>query len=185
MKDSIRRAIVTVSVVFSLLFALSVGLMAQQQPDSSSSKQTDQQNEKKDKKKKKKDKKQPDDAVDTAVFSEAVANNVMNDLRDGLEGHVQRLMLSAFDEDKMDGYLSFEDQIEAFFNRYESFTVHYRILQTSVEGAKGVVLVSFEMEEIPKGSGSPVRKSSQIRFELERGKKGWKIVDFNPKGFFS
>lgn len=156
----------------------SAGQQQQQQPDQSKDK----------KKKKDKDKKDkgPQDVYNTEVFSTAVANNVLNDLRDGLEGHTPRLMLSAFDADKMDGYLEFEDQIEAFFNRYQAFSVYFRIAQSSTEGPKGIVLVDIQLEEIPRGATAPPqRKNGQIRFELERGKKGWKIVDFNPRNFFS
>ncbi|MFZ3214033.1 MAG: hypothetical protein WA188_21195 [Terriglobales bacterium] len=140
-----------------------------------------------DQSKKKKDKKDKgsQDPVNTEVFSTAAANSVLNDLRDGLEGHTQRLMLSAFDADKMDGYLQFEDQIEAFFNKYTSFTVYFRIAQTATDGPKGIVLVDIQLEENPRGAAPPVRKSGQMRFELERGKKGWKIVDFSPRNFFS
>jgi hypothetical protein len=94
-------------------------------------------------------------------------------------------MLSAFDQDKMDGYLTFEDQIDAMMQRYDSFRVHYSISQSTIEGAKGVVLVDFELEEIPRDGGAPIRRSGQLKFEMERGRKGWKIVDFNPRGFFS
>jgi hypothetical protein len=36
-----------------------------------------------------------------------------------------------------------------------------------------------------QGNGRPVRKSGQLRFEVEKGKKGWQIVDFRDRGFFS
>jgi hypothetical protein len=153
-------------------------------PQASASGQ-EQPSKEKDKKEKKKKDKKPNDVYDSTVFSQAVASNVLNDLRDGLEGHSQRLMLSAFDEDKMDGYLSFEDQIEALFQRYDSFRVHYSITQSTIEGPRGVVLVQWEMEEIPRTGGPPQRRTGQIRFEMERGRKGWKIVDFNPRGIFS
>ncbi len=177
-----------------LVLALCLGAVAQQdpyaQPPQQDQKQSkDQEKEKTDKKEKKdtkkKDKTKPEDVYDTAVFSQAVANSVLNDLRDGLEGHSQRLALSAFDQDKMDGYLTFEDQIEAMMQRYEAFRVHYRITQSTVEGARGVVLVDWQMEEIPRSGGAPIRRNGQIKFEMERGRKGWKIVDFNPRGFFS
>ena len=54
-----------------------------------------------------------------------------------------------------------------------------------MENNKGVVLALFEMEEMPKNGGTPQRRSQQVRFELERGRKGWRIVDYNPRGFFS
>ena len=47
------------------------------------------------------------------------------------------------------------------------------------------MLVDWEMEELPKGSGSPQRRNGQIKFEMERGRKGWKITDFTPRGLFS
>jgi len=128
---------------------------------------------------------EPADAYDTEVFSDRVANNVLGLIRDGLEGHDQRLMESAFDGDQMDGYLSFEDQLESFFNRYVGFRVHIRIIQTSIEGPKGIVTAQFELEGMPRDNSNPVRRSDQLRFVLERGRKGWRIVDFNPRNFFS
>jgi hypothetical protein len=140
--------------------------------------------DKKDKKKKKKSGGQ--DLLDAGtVFNERVANDVLGQIRDGLEGHSRRLMLSAFDSDKMDGYLTFEDQIDAFFNRYEGFRVHFRIANVTVEGPKGVVLVDAELEQIPATGGAAQRKRTQLRFELEMGRKGWRVVDFRDRGFFS
>jgi len=159
-----------------------------QNPPNDSSGQQQQQLPPEQSKKKKKDKKNKDsqDVVNAEVFSTAVASSVLNDIRDGLEGHTQRLMLSAFDADNMGGYLQFEDQIEAFFNKYSTFSVYYRIAQTATDGPKGIALVDIQLEEIPRGSVSPpIRKNGQMRFELERGKKGWKIVDFSPRNFFS
>jgi hypothetical protein len=145
-----------------------------------------QKDKKKDKKKKKKDKGSADDVTVPTSFSDAVAQDVIQQLTDGLEGHSERLMLSTFDDNKMDGYLNFEDQIEAFFQKYDSFRVHFHIDQATTEGDKGVVLVDIEMEEIPRSaSAQPVRKRDQMRFEMERGKKGWKIVDLRPRTFFS
>jgi hypothetical protein len=146
--------------------------------------QSTQDQNKKDKKKKKKSGGQ--DLLDAGtVFNERVANDVLGQIRDGLEGHSRRLMLSAFDSDKMDGYLTFEDQIDAFFNRYEGFRVHFRIANVTVEGPKGVVLVDAELEQIPATGGAAQRKRSQLRFELEMGRKGWRVVDFRDRGFFS
>jgi Ni/Co efflux regulator RcnB len=185
-----RRLVLTIATLCLFSFSLCLAA-AQQAPDSSSppqeqpKKDSDKDKDKDKKDKKKKDKAKAQDPYDSAVFSQAVANTVLNDLRDGLEGHSQRLLLSAFDQDKMDGYLTLEDQIEAMMQRYDSFRVHFRISQSSIEGPKGVVLVDFDLEEIPRAGGAPIRRSGQVKFEMERGRKGWKIVDFNPRGFLS
>jgi hypothetical protein len=63
--------------------------------------------------------------------------------------------------------------------------VHSRIIQATTEGERGIILCDFEMEAIPAGDAPPVRKQDQLRFELERGNKGWKIVDLKPRDFFS
>jgi hypothetical protein len=137
---------------------------------------------------KKNDEKQTKDAAppeDAAAFDERAAAVVLGTIRDGLEGHSQRRLLSAFDAEKMDGFLTFEDQIEAYFTRYESFRVTLRIIQTSEENNRGVILADFQLENEPRGGGRISRRQGQLRFELERGAKGWKIVDINPRGFFS
>jgi hypothetical protein len=159
-----------------------------QNPPSNNTQNPPPDNSTQNKKKKKKD--SPQDVLNSEVFSDAVAKSVLNDIRDGLEGHSPRLMESAFDADKMDGYLMFEDQLEAMFQRYSEFRVHFTLSQNSVEGSKGVILVDIEMEEVPNSTGKntnpqPLRKNGQVRFVLERGKKGWKIVDFDPRSFFS
>ncbi len=128
----------------------------------------------------------PQNAPEDSAFSDAVVDKVLNEIRNGLEAHSASVMLSAFDRDRMNGYGTFADQVRAFFDRYEAFRVRYRIAETTVEGGRGVALVEFEMEETPRaGNAPPERKTAQLRFELERGGKGWKIVDLQPRGFFS
>jgi hypothetical protein len=180
------------AVLLVLAMAATVSFARQSSSDNSAEQSEKQaKQDKKDKKKKDKEKKDaekkngPQDEVNTEVFSQAIANDVLGQVRDGLEGHSARLMLGAFDQDKMSGYLSFEDQIEALFQKYDSFRVHYRISTSTIEGSKGVVLVDWEMEEIPKSGGAPARRNGQIKFEMERSRKGWKITDFNPRALFS
>ena len=147
--------------------------------------QQPQPDQSKDKKKDKKKKKDQDDALSTEEFSDRVTNNILRDMKDGLEGHVQRMLMSVFDDNQLDGYLQLEDQIEQFFNKYDALRIHYRIIQNTVEGPKGIALVEMQMEAAPReGRGQALRRDEQIRFELERGKKGWKIVDFRPRDFF-
>jgi hypothetical protein len=175
-----RRAL---TVVPFLLVAFVLSLTAQQPappagaPQSSGSAKQD--------KKQKKDSSAKEDAATPAAFDERAAAEVLGVIRNGLEGHSQRLLLSAFDADKMNGFLTFEDQIEAYFTRYEAFRVTIRIIQTSEENNRGVVLAEFQLENEPRGGGHIARREGPLRFELEHGPKGWKIVDFNSRGFFS
>jgi hypothetical protein len=45
--------------------------------------------------------------ANAAVFDERAAAAVLGTIRNGLESHSQRRLLSAFDRDKMDGFLTF------------------------------------------------------------------------------
>jgi hypothetical protein len=124
-------------------------------------------------------------AEDLPVFDERAAAVVLGTIRDGLEGHSAHRLLSAFDAEKMDGYRSFQDQIDAYFASYESFRVTLRILQTSQDGDRGVILAAFQLENNPRNGEQLSRREGQLRFVLERGPQGWKIVDFDPREFFS
>jgi hypothetical protein len=123
--------------------------------------------------------------ADSPAFDERAAAAILNTIRNGLESHSPRLLLSAFDADKMDGYLTFSDQIDAYFASYQSFRVTLRIVQTSEENHRGIILADFQMENEPRDGAPIARRQAQLRFELELGPHGWKIVDFTPRAFFS
>jgi ketosteroid isomerase-like protein len=124
-------------------------------------------------------------AEEFPVFDERAAAVVLGTIRDGLEGHSAHRLLSAFDAHKMDGYGSFQDQIDAYFAANESIRVTLRILETSQEGDRGFILAAFQLENNPRDGEQLSRREAQLRFVLERGPQGWKIVDFDPREFFS
>ncbi len=121
--------------------------------------------------------------VVATVFSEDVANQLLAQIRDGLQGHNPRRMLATFDRDHMDGYFSLEDRTYAYFNRYDSFRAFFHVLQSSTEKDRGVALAEWQIEASP-ASGPPERREGQVRFEFAAGKDGWQIVDFTPRDFF-
>jgi len=46
-----------------------------------------------------------------------VATSLLQKLADGLEGYSDRLMLSAFDDNKMEGFVTFQQHVVALFRR--------------------------------------------------------------------
>lgn len=129
-------------------------------------------------------KKIPPTPPSSEEFSEDVAAQVLGLIRDGLQNHSPNRMLAAFDRDQFSNYLSFEDQLHAYFNQYDSFRSYFRILQTSTEDTHGVVLAEWQIEASRNSGGPPQRREAQVRFELAAGKNGWQIVDFSPRNFF-
>jgi hypothetical protein len=171
-----RRALTLVPFI---LLAFVLSLAAQQQPAPSTDAPQGTGSAKQNGKQKK------DEAADTAVFDERAAAQVLGTIRDGLEARSQRRFLSAFDPTKMDDFRTFEDQIDAYFTRHVAFRVTLRIIQTSEENSRGVILADFQVEGEPRGGGPVSTRQGQLRFELERGAKGWKIVNLDPRAFFS
>ncbi|HET9742509.1 MAG TPA: hypothetical protein VFQ00_07160 [Terriglobales bacterium] len=125
-------------------------------------------------------------STDTAAFSENAAHTLLQQVRDGLVAHNERKMLSAFDAEQMTDYPTFRRQIDALFDTYDSFRVHFTIEQSSGDNERGTATVDFEIEESPASSGGqPVRKQEELRFSFEHAKTGWKILDVDPRSFFS
>ncbi len=118
-------------------------------------------------------------------FSEEIVNRLLGQLKKGFEGRNEHRVLAAFDAERMDGYLEFQDQVGAFLQRYDPIRIYYRVAQTSTESGQGIALVEMQMEADPAdGNGPPVRRDRQVRFEFVRGKE-WKIVAIEPREFFA
>ena len=118
-------------------------------------------------------------------FSNAVASRLLQQVTEGFNSSNQGEVLAAFDRARMKNYDQFRANIQALFAQYESFRAGYNLRQSWAQGERGVVMVEFELEGTPPGEGSaPFRRSAQLRFEFERGRAGWKIVDVSPREFF-
>ena len=72
------------------------------------------------------------DPTDTFAATQ-VAEKLLRQLRDGLEARNSRQLLAAFDDQRMEGYLAFKDQVESFFAQYASFRVYLRVQSASLE----------------------------------------------------
>lgn len=111
---------------------------------------------------------------------------VLGKMKDGLESHSQRRFLSAFDPSQMEGYLEFQDRISELLRQYYSFAVRYDLVQTKAENERIVALVDFQLEASRQETSiSPLRRNQRIRLDLAKTKKGWEIVDLQPREFFN
>jgi hypothetical protein len=119
-------------------------------------------------------------------FSDAVAARLLEQVTQGFITNNQGQVLSAFNAVRMKNYARFRENVAALFAQYQSFRAAYRLRQSWPQRERGVVIVDFELEGEPLEEGSPpFRHSAQLRFEFERGREGWKIVDVAPRSFFS
>ena len=125
-------------------------------------------------------------ASEPPEFNTEVASRLLEQVTQGFVTNNQGQVLAAFEAARMKNYTQFRDSIVTLFAKYESFRAAYRLRQSWPQGDHGVVMVEFELEGTPLNEGAlPFRRSAQLRFEFERGRKGWRIVDVAPRAFFS
>jgi len=120
------------------------------------------------------------------AFTDQIATRLLDQIKEGLEGHMAKKTLGSFDLSRMTAGPAFRNQITAFMNQYETVRIHFNLLETSTTGAEATALVDMEMEQNLSGDVSaPVRKHAQIRFTAQSGTKGWRFTDVQPRSFFS
>jgi hypothetical protein len=127
------------------------------------------------------------DATDSPPSFDAaeIAGKLMRQLQDGLQSRNSRQLLAAFDGDRMPGYLAFKDEVESFFARHDSFRVYLRIESATVEQDSARAVVLATLEAVPRDGSPVIRRETELSFEFARTKGGWKIVELDPRSFFS
>ena len=118
-------------------------------------------------------------------LSDEVIKDVLSDFQRGFETHNLDKVLSVFDADAMPDFPQFRDQMIAYFRIHESFKMRYQILQVTADKDIGTATADMEMEEDPLDIlPTPKRRSAQVRFQIKRTPKGWRIIGLRPIDFF-
>src|ERR1017187_1763597 len=130
---------------------------------------------------------QPAGSVTQAVdLSDEVVRDVLTDLQQGITTHDLERVLEVFDQQNMKDYAQFHDQMVAFFRRYDSVKFRYQLLQVTSDKEGGFAIADIDMDADPSDIlPTPQRRSTQMRFQMKRGLKGWKVVALRPADFFS
>jgi len=128
---------------------------------------------------------QPSAAPSTTDLSDEVIKDVLSDFQRGFETHNLQKVLSVFDADDMPNFAQFRDQLVAYFRLHESFKMRYQLLQVNADKDLGTATADIEMDEDPLDTlSTPKRRSTQMRFQIRRTAKGWRIIGLRPMDFF-
>jgi hypothetical protein len=118
-------------------------------------------------------------------FTDEDALTIFDSLQAALESYNRKRFLSAFDSAHMPNFAAFQDQIKSLFDRYDSFTVTYRLAQTAVENSTGVALADFGLDATSNAEELPdLRRHTELRIVTAWNGKEWKIVDLTPRAVF-
>jgi hypothetical protein len=128
---------------------------------------------------------QPSEAPSSTDLSDEVIKDVLSDFQRGFETHNLYKVLSVFDAAAMPDFAQFRDQMSAYFRLHESFNLRYQLQQVTVDKDLGTATVDIEMDDDPLDTlPTPKRRSTQMRFQIKRTPKGWRIIGLGPMEFF-
>jgi hypothetical protein len=119
-------------------------------------------------------------------LTEQVIHDVLEPLQAGMTGHSLRQVLATLDREDMPGYAQVRDQLAAFFRQYEAVRFRYKVLQVTADKDHGFAMAEVDLEaQSVDRNQVPAQRSTQMRFQIKLGPKGWKIVGFQPSDFFA
>jgi len=120
------------------------------------------------------------------TVTEQVIRDVLEPLQRGIEEHSAAKVLAVFDQQETPDYAQLRDQMRAFFSQHESIRFRYKVLQVEAEKDHGFAIAEIDMAATPLDEIQlTVRRSTQMRFQIKLGVKGWKLVGFKPADFFT
>ncbi len=132
---------------------------------------------------------QPAPADNEQQFSDledAVAHDVLEPLRNGIQVHSLKQITAVLDPQSMPDYAQVRDQFHAMLATYSVLKFRYKILQISSQDGGASVTCEFDLDATPADDNLlPVRRTAQMRLQLKPTSKGWKIVSFSPANFFA
>ena len=128
---------------------------------------------------------QSSDATSSTDLSDEVIKDVLSDFQRGFETHNLAKVLSVFDAGSMPDFTQFRDQMAAYFRLHESFKLRYQLLQVNADQNIGTATADIEMEEDPVDTlPTSKRRTTQMRFQIKRTSKAWRIIGLRPMDFF-
>jgi hypothetical protein len=124
--------------------------------------------------------------VQSLDFTEQVVRDVLSRLQGAIEGRKLSQVSEVFDSESAENYAALRNQFTAFFQHYDVIQFRYHILQVTSDKNLGFVTAEIDMEAAPADDSQvPLRRSTQVRFEMRLLPSGWKVVAFKPAGFFA
>lgn len=120
------------------------------------------------------------------TLTEQVIRDVLGPLQRGIEEHNVAQVLGVFDPQETPDYARLRDQMRAFFSQNDAVRFRYKVLQVTSEKDHGFVIAEVDMAATPGDETKlTVQHSTQMRFEITLGVKGWKLTGFKPSDFFA
>ncbi len=121
----------------------------------------------------------------TPAFADEQAISVLDNLQAALQSYNRQKFMAQFDSAQMPKYSAFENEIKSLFDRYDSFTVTYHLVESAMQNGHGVALVDFGLDASAVQEDSrDLRRHTQLRIVVAWDRDRWRIVDLSPRAIF-
>jgi hypothetical protein len=119
------------------------------------------------------------------AFTEEDALSTLDNLQAALQSYNRKKFLAQFNAAKMPNFSVFQTEINGLFDRYDSFTVTYHLVENAMQSGNGIALADFGLDATSTVNDTlDLRRQSQLRIVLAWSGKEWKIVDLSPRAMF-
>ena len=119
------------------------------------------------------------------AFTEEDAVSVLDNLQAALQSYNRKKFLAQFNAARMPNFSAFQTEINGLFERYDSFTVTYHLVENPIQNGNGIALADFGLDATSTVNDTlDLRRQSQLRIVLAWNGKEWKIVDLSPRAMF-
>lgn len=120
------------------------------------------------------------------TVTEQVIRDVLQPLQRGVEEHNLAQVLAVFDPQETPAYPQLRDQLRAFLAQHEPVRFRYKVLQVTSDKDHAIAVAEIDMAATPADETQlTVQRTTQMRFQMKLGTKGWKLVAFKPSDFFA
>lgn len=119
------------------------------------------------------------------AFTDEAATSVLDNLQAALQSYNRKKFLAQFNSATMANFSAFQNDIKGLFDRYDSFTVTYHLVESAMQDGNGVALADFGLDGTASSEdGTDLRRHTQLRIVVGWNGKEWKIVDLSPRAIF-
>ncbi len=119
-------------------------------------------------------------------LNDQVIRDVFGPLQRGMQSHNLYQVLATFDEQGTSDYAQIRDQLRAFFYQYDEIRFRYKLLQVTSDKDHASAVAEVQVDATPADpSQVTLRRETQMRFRMNLGHKGWRLVGFSPPDFFT
>lgn len=125
-------------------------------------------------------------AVQPVNLSDEVVQDVLSPFQRAIETRDYSLLLGTFDAAATSDFAQIREQFDAFFRLHDNIKFRYQLLQVSADKDLGFAMADVDMDAQPRDDlPTEQRRTAQMRFQMKRTAKGWRLTGLKPMDFFT